>query len=94
MIPLQIAVCQQRRCHNAIIPGSCAYYYSPKLEDTYYSQIIPGIICQDLLVGGHGLGGICDHINHFGYHIKEIGLLKIWGARGPAMLKGPGENTD
>ena len=33
-----------------IIPGSCAYY-SPKLKDTYYSQIIPGIICQSLLRG-------------------------------------------
>ena len=21
---------------------------------------------------GHGLGGVCDHINQFGYHIKEI----------------------
>ena len=36
------------------------------------------------------MGGVCDHINHFGYHIKEIRLLKAWGA---AMLKGPGENT-
>ena len=25
--------------------------YSPKLEDTYYSQIIPGIICRSLLPG-------------------------------------------
>ena len=24
--------------------------YSPKLEDTYYSQIIPGIICQSLFL--------------------------------------------
>ena len=36
------------------------------------------------------MGGVCDHINHFGSHIKEIGLWKAWGA---AMLKGPGENT-
>lgn len=48
MILLQIVIFQQRKCHNAIISGSCAYY-SPKLEDTYYSQIIPGIICQSLL---------------------------------------------
>ena len=41
-------------------------------------------------MGGRGLGGVCDHINHFGSHIKEIGLWKAWGA---AMLKGPGENT-
>ncbi len=34
--------------------------------------------------------GCCDHINHFGYHIKEIWILKAWGA---AMLKGPGENA-
>lgn len=27
-------------------------------------------------VGGHGLGGICDHINHFGSRIKEVCLLK------------------
>ena len=42
-------------------------------------------------MGGHGLCGVCDHINRFGYHIKEIRLLK---AGGPAKLKGPGENTD
>ena len=36
------------------------------------------------------MDGVCDHINHFGSHIKEIGLWKAWGA---AMLKGPGENT-
>ena len=36
------------------------------------------------------MGGVCDHINHFGYHIKEMWILKAWGA---AMLKGPGENT-
>ena len=41
-------------------------------------------------MGGCGLGKICDHINHFGSHIKEIGLWKAWGG---AMLKGPGENT-
>ena len=41
-------------------------------------------------MGGRGLGGVCDHSNHFGYHIKEIGLWKAWGA---AMLKGPGEST-
>ena len=41
-------------------------------------------------MGGHGLGRVCVHINHFGYHIKEIHvrLLKVWGA---AMPKGPGE---
>ena len=21
---------------------------------------------------GHGLGVVCDHINYFGYHMKEI----------------------
>ena len=26
MIPLQIVLGQQRRCHKAIIPGTCAYY--------------------------------------------------------------------
>ena len=36
-------------------------------------------------------GGVCDHINHFCYHIKEIKLLKAWG--GAAVMKGPGENT-
>ena len=25
------------------------------------------------------LGGVCDHINHFGYHIKEIWIEKAWG---------------
>ena len=43
--------------------------------------------------GGHGLGGVCDHINHLGYHIKEKLVLKAWGGGG-AMPKGPGENTD
>ena len=42
-------------------------------------------------MGGCGLGEVCDHINHFDYHIKEIGLWKAWG--GGAMLKGPGENS-
>ena len=27
------------------------------------------------IAGGRGLGGVCDHINRFGYHIKEIWLL-------------------
>ena len=36
------------------------------------------------------MGGVCDHINHFGYHIKEIWTKKEWRA---ALLKGPGENT-
>ena len=41
-------------------------------------------------MGGCGLGGVCDHINHLGYHIKEKLVLKAWGA---ATLKKPGENT-
>ena len=44
------------------------------------------------IAGGRGLGGVCDHSNHFGYHIKEI--LWIMKARVVAMLKGPGENTE
>ena len=24
------------------------------------------------IADGHGLGGVCDHSNHFGYYIKEI----------------------
>ena len=35
-------------------------------------------------------GGVCDYINHFGYYINEIWILKGWGA---AVLKGSGENT-
>ena len=36
-----------------------------------------------------GLGGVYDHAyQSFGYHIKEVSLLKVWGG---AMLKGPGE---
>ena len=46
---------------------------------------------MDGLVGGRGLGRVCDHINHFGYHIKEIRPLKAWGS---AKLKGPWENTE
>ena len=43
------------------------------------------------IASGRGLVRVCDHINHFGCHIKEKIVLKVWGA---AMLKGPGENTD
>ena len=31
------------------------------------------------------MGRVCVHINHFCYHIKEIGLWKAWGA---TILKG------
>ena len=44
-------------------------------------------------MGERGLGGVCDHINHFGYHDKEIRLLKALGGEA-AMLKGPGENNE
>ena len=46
-------------------------------------------------MGGHGLGGVCDHINHSGYHIKEIRLhMEDMGGRyNNIMLKGSGENT-
>ena len=27
------------------------------------------------MMGGHGLGGACDHIKAFGLYIKELGLL-------------------
>ena len=53
------------------------------------SGFSPGIF--EGIVGGRGLGGVCDHINYVGYHIKEIRLEKAWGA---AMLKGPRENTE
>ena len=64
----------------------------------FYSKQRDYIICyqgspqdnNEGLAGGRGLGGVCDHINHFGSHIKEIGLWKAWGA---AMLKGPEENS-
>ena len=36
------------------------------------------------------MGGVYDHINHLGYHIKESRLWRAWGA---TKLKGPGENT-
>ena len=42
-------------------------------------------------MGGRSLDKVRDHINHFGYNIKDIRLLKAWGS---ARLKGPGENTD
>ena len=29
--------------------------------------------------GGGGLGGVCDHINHFGYHIMpKAGMGVVW----------------
>ena len=31
-IQLQIVICQQRKCHNAIIPGNCAYYFQTILQ--------------------------------------------------------------
>ena len=53
-------------------------------------------VCEDSpqdrikdLVGGRGLGRACDHINHFGHHIKEIVLWKAWGA---AIEKAWGEH--
>ena len=36
-------------------------------------------------MGGCGLGRVCDHINHIGYHIKEIRDPE--GTREAAMLK-------
>ena len=59
--------------------------YSPKLEDTYFSQIIPGIICQSLLSASsqyafiHDVknlvarleGGVSSHyIIHMPYYCK------------------------
>ena len=42
-------------------------------------------------MGGRGLGGVCVHINRFGYHIKKYGYrIKAWGT---TMLKAPRENT-
>jgi hypothetical protein len=40
----------------------------------WLSRILPGKIYG--IVGGRGLGGACDHINHFGCHIKEVWLLE------------------
>jgi hypothetical protein len=34
---------------------------------------------SESIVGGHGLGGVCNHMNHFGHHIKEIQILKARG---------------
>ena len=50
LIPLQIVFCLQRWCHNDYSWELCLLFsdYSPKLKDTYYSQIIPGIFCQSL----------------------------------------------
>ena len=28
---------------------------------------------------GCGLGGVCDYITHFGYHIKGVWIMKMWG---------------
>ena len=32
------------------------------------------------IVGGRSLGGGCDHINHFGNHIKDVDIEGIGGA--------------
>ena len=41
---------------------------------TGFSQVrIKGI------VGGRGLGVVCEHMNHFCYHTKEIRILNAWG---------------
>ena len=60
--------------------------YSPKLEDTYYSQIIPGIICQSLLTdhfnGGHGCLSCeafqyCAGLNSNSIRIWNMIIIKI-----------------
>ena len=43
----------------------------------YISRVLPRK--SQGLVGGHGLGGVCDYINKFGCHIKEIRLLRQGG---------------
>ena len=64
---------------------TCALYSSY----IYVYRVLPKKIFG--IAGGCGLGGVCDHISHLGYQIKEKLVLKAWGA---AMLKGPGENTE
>ena len=44
------------------------------------------------IVGGRGLGGVYDHINHFGYHIKEMWILKAFWGGGVLYWTGSGEN--
>ena len=47
------------------------FSYTPTPTHTGFSpRGIKGI------VGGHSLGGVCDHINRFRYRIKEIWMLK------------------
>ena len=36
-------------------------------------------------MGGRGLGGVYDHINHSGYHIKEI-RLHVEGMGGAIII--------
>ena len=43
------------------------------------------------IVGGRSLGGGCDHINHFGNHIKDVDIEGIGG--GLLMLKGLGDEN-
>ena len=38
------------------------------------------------------MGGVCDHINHL-VTISQNLDIRLWKTWGPAMLKGPGENT-
>ena len=54
---------------------------------TISSRVLPR---KKGIAGGCGQGGVCDHINHLDYHIKDKLVLKEWGT---TMLKGPRENT-
>ena len=54
----------------------------------YTAGFCPG---RDIgIVGGHGLGGVCVHINRLPSHIKVKLTVKAWWATIP---KGPWENT-
>ena len=58
--------------------------YSPELEDTYYSQIIPGIICQSLPLSPHLYTPLHADINVYilwkiltNFHFQDFPLHKF-----------------
>ena len=50
-----------------------------------YSLLLSGLSPGEIVHGRCGLGGVCDHVNPLGYHIKEMCLLKTWKGGTPLI---------
>ena len=67
----QIWVTKSSKVFNFNLPFNLPQFSPGKFKDIH---------------GGHGSGRTCDHINHFGHHIKEIWIFKAWGVWGEHCL--------